>query len=127
MPTCSALYVLDKISSWIAVVHGVIDHLYLQLTLWNFAGNEMKLDFLAPELRKLIEHAKDPQWNLPWCASFDIIGYDIAIFQAIKLFFGFTSSAYFENKLIINNEISLVMVMNLVTVGELRDKEGLAD
>ena len=75
----------------------------------------------------LIAHAEDPERYLAWCTGFDIVGSDITVCLAAELAGGFACTANFKDKSIINDEITLIVVMDLVAMGELRNKESLAD
>ena len=74
-----------------------------------------------------IAHTKHPEWYLAWCSGFDIVGGDIAVCLIAELARGLACTANFKDESIINDEIALIMVMDLMAMGELRDKERLAN
>ena len=59
---------------------------------------------------------------MAWGTGLNIISRHISIFLLAKLFSSFSGPANFKIKLVINDKISLRVVMNLMTMGELGDE-----
>lgn len=84
--------------------------------------------FLGPRpLPPSIAHTEHPQRYPAWGSGFDIVGGDITVCLVAELARDFARTANFKDEAIINDEIALIMIMDLMAMGELRNEERLAD
>ena len=75
----------------------------------------------------LIAHAKRPKRYLPGGSGFNIIRNDVAISLAAELSGGLARSADFKDIFVVDDEITLIMVMDLVAMRKLRDKKSFVN
>lgn len=61
----------------------------------------------------LIHHPESPQWNLPGCTVFDVIGYHICIGLVVELPGRFLRPSDLENVFVVHDKSTSIMVMHL--------------